>query len=121
MYDRIPQMTVYLIAAVSENNVIGMNGNLPWRLPLDLQWFKMNTSGGAIIMGRKTWESLPKKPLPSRLNIIISRQPRKSHGDTIWCTSFSDPFKSSLINPTYLCYWWRSICRLAMRHVHIFY
>ena len=82
-------MTVYLIAAVSENDVIGMNGKLPWRLPLDLKWFKMNTKAGAVIMGRKTWDSLPVKPLPNRLNIVVSRRPRKSHGDTIWCTSFS--------------------------------
>ena len=83
-------MSVYLIAAISENKVIGKDGKLPWRLPLDLKWFKMNTSAGAVIMGRKTWDSLPKKPLPNRLNIILSHQPKQSQGDTLWCTSFQE-------------------------------
>ena len=68
-------MAIWLIVAMSDNNVIGVNNDLPWRLPLDLKWFKMNTFGQAVIMGRKTWESLPKRPLPFRSNYIISRQP----------------------------------------------
>ena len=66
---------LYLIAAVSEDNVIGVEGRLPWRLKRELKWFKMNTHNGAVIMGRKTWDSLPKKPLPHRLNIVITRGP----------------------------------------------
>lgn len=120
MHDRNQQMTVYLIAAVSENDVIGMNGNLPWRLPLDLKWFKMNTAGGAVIMGRKTWDSLPKKPLPKRLNIIISRQPRKSHGETLWCTSFSEALsKARSLNHNIYVIGGEDIYRLAMHHVQI--
>ena len=68
---------IILIAAVSDNDVIGVNNTLPWRLPKDLKFFsKMNTFMGAVIMGRKTWDSLPKRPLPNRLNIILSRTPR---------------------------------------------
>ena len=60
------------IAAVSLNRVIGRGGELPWRLPEDLQWFKRITSGHAILMGRKTWESLG-RALPNRRNLVLSR------------------------------------------------
>ena len=60
------------IAAVSLNRVIGRGGDLPWRLPEDLQWFKRITSGHAILMGRKTWESLG-RALPNRRNLVLSR------------------------------------------------
>jgi dihydrofolate reductase len=62
-----------LIVAVAENGVIGRDGALPWRLPEDLKWFKARTMGKPIIMGRKTWESFPKRPLPGRTNIIVTR------------------------------------------------
>ena len=60
------------IAAVSQNRVIGKNGDLPWRLSDDLKWFKKITMGHVILMGRKTWESLP-GPLPGRENWVLSR------------------------------------------------
>ena len=63
------------VVAASENNVIGVNGDLPWHIPEDLQFFKDATVHKPIIMGRKTFESLPnKKGLPKRLNIVITRQ-----------------------------------------------
>ncbi len=62
-----------LIVAAAENQVIGRNGELPWRLPADLQWFKRHTLGHPILMGRKTWDSLG-RPLPGRSNLVISRQ-----------------------------------------------
>ena len=65
---------LYLLAAVAKNGVIGARGTLPWRLPEDLKHFKRLTMGHPVIMGRKTWESLPKKPLPGRENIVITRQ-----------------------------------------------
>lgn len=67
-------MKLSLIVAVSENNVIGREGELPWRLSADLQRFKRLTMGHAILMGRKTWESIG-RPLPGRTSIVISRQP----------------------------------------------
>ena len=60
------------IAAVSLNGVIGKNGELPWRLPEDLKWFKKITFGHPILMGRRTWASLG-RPLPGRKNIVLSR------------------------------------------------
>jgi len=66
---------VTLFAAMSENRVIGRAGALPWRLPADLQRFKRRTTGRTIVMGRRTWESLPKRPLPNRRNVVLSRAP----------------------------------------------
>lgn len=63
---------VCIIVAISENGVIGNNGQLPWDFPEDLQRFKQLTEGDVVIMGRKTWESLPRKPLPNRQNIVVS-------------------------------------------------
>lgn len=67
------QPTLYLIAAVAANGVIGADGGLPWRLPEDLQHFKRMTKGHAVIMGRKTWESIG-KPLSGRNNVVVTRQ-----------------------------------------------
>lgn len=61
-----------LIAAVSRNGVIGARGTLPWHLPEDFKYFKETTLGHAVIMGRKTFESIG-KPLPHRRNIVVSR------------------------------------------------
>lgn len=62
-----------LIVARAENGVIGKDNDLPWRLSDDLKHFKATTQGCPIIMGRKTWESLPRQPLPGRDNIVLSR------------------------------------------------
>ena len=66
---------VSIIVAKSKNNVIGSNGSIPWSVPKDLKYFKELTEGNTVIMGRKTYESLPenKKPLPNRINIVITR------------------------------------------------
>lgn len=58
--------TISIIAAIAENNAIGKNNKLLWRLPADMRRFKDLTTGHAVIMGRKTFESLPKGPLPNR-------------------------------------------------------
>ena len=65
---------VAFVVAVSRNGVIGRNGGLPWHISTDLKRFKAITMGKPLIMGRKTWESLPKKPLPGRPNVVITRQ-----------------------------------------------
>lgn len=67
-------MRISIIVAASDNNVIGINNMLPWRLPTDLKYFKATTLGKPIVMGRKTFESLG-KALPGRPNIVITRQP----------------------------------------------
>jgi dihydrofolate reductase len=69
-------MALNLIFARSRNGVIGKDNTLPWHLPEDLAHFKQTTFGQPVLMGRKTWESLPPKfrPLPGRTNIVVTRQ-----------------------------------------------
>ena len=66
-----------LIAACARGGVIGIENRLPWHLPEDMKFFREATRGKPVIMGRKTWESLPDafRPLPGRLNIVVSRNP----------------------------------------------
>ncbi|KAA5804622.1 dihydrofolate reductase [Alkalicaulis satelles] len=64
---------IALVVAVARNGVIGRDGDLPWRIPSDLKHFKAVTLGKPVVMGRRTWDSLPRKPLPGRVNIVVSR------------------------------------------------
>jgi dihydrofolate reductase len=66
-------LTLSLIAAIGENRVIGWNNSMPWHLPGDFKYFKEKTLGKPIIMGRKTWDSLG-RPLPGRLNLVVTKQ-----------------------------------------------
>src|SRR3954471_19616933 len=66
-------MTITIVVAISENNAIGKDNKLLWHLPNDLKHFKDITTGGTVIMGRKTYDSVG-RPLPNRRNIIITRQ-----------------------------------------------
>jgi dihydrofolate reductase len=79
---------IAFVVAVSKNGIIGRGGGLPWKLSSDMRFFKTITMGKPLIMGRKTWESLPKRPLPGRDNIVISRtRGYKAPGATV----VSDP------------------------------
>jgi len=66
-------MEIVLIVAVADNGVIGAGGAIPWRLKTDLQRFKTMTMGKPVVMGRKTFESFPRRPLPGRTNIVVTR------------------------------------------------
>lgn len=66
-------MTKCMIAAIGDNNELGVNGDLPWHISEDLKYFKKTTLGSPVIMGRKTYESLPFKPLKGRKNIVLTR------------------------------------------------
>jgi dihydrofolate reductase len=65
---------IVLVVAIADNGVIGNNGFIPWRISDDMKRFKALTLGHTVVMGRKTWDSLPKKPLPGRLNVVVTRQ-----------------------------------------------
>ncbi len=69
-------MTISLIVAVAENNVIGKNNDLPWHLPADMKFFKEKTMGHFVVMGRKNFDSIPDKyrPLSGRTNIVVTGQ-----------------------------------------------
>lgn len=71
MLSRHPQ--VFLIFAIDNNMVMGKDNDIPWRSLQDFKWFRQNTITNNILMGRKTWESLPLKPLPDRGNFVITR------------------------------------------------
>lgn len=87
---------IALVVARARNGVIGKDGDLPWRLRSDLQRFKAITTGKPCIMGRATWESLPLRPLPGRLNLVLSRdlsyeESGKAKGAVV-VSSLSDAF-----------------------------
>ena len=63
-----------LIVARARNGAIGRSGDIPWHAPEDLKLFQRETMGGALIMGRRTWESLPFRPLKNRLNVVVTRR-----------------------------------------------
>lgn len=87
-------MIYNIIAACDLDRGIGLKGSIPWKLPSDLKKFRELTNGHCVVMGRKTWESLPDKfkPLPNRYNIIMSRAHHEvsSLSDGYWCDSFDD-------------------------------
>jgi dihydrofolate reductase len=64
---------ISLVIAIAENGVIGAHGAIPWRLKSDMLRFKALTTGKPFVMGRKTWESFPKRPLPGRPNLVVTR------------------------------------------------
>lgn len=68
------KQSIILVAAMSRNWVIGYQNQLPWHMPADLHYFKKTTQGKTVIMGRKTFDSIGKRPLPNRRNIVISHQ-----------------------------------------------
>lgn len=76
--------------ARARNGVIGRDGDLPWRLKTDLANFRAVTMGKPVIMGRKTWESLPKKPLPGRMNIVLSRDGSFEAPGALVCEEFNE-------------------------------
>jgi dihydrofolate reductase len=86
---------INMIFARSANGVIGNKGAMPWHLPEDMAHFKRLTNGWPVIMGRKTWDSLPARfrPLPGRANVVITRQPDWHEPGAEPATSLSDALK----------------------------
>jgi dihydrofolate reductase len=93
-------LTVSLVVAIAENGVIGREGGLPWRLSTDMMRFKAVTMGHPVVMGRKTWESFPKKgPLPGRTNIVITRDPSYQAEGAVIAASLDEAFKIAADSP----------------------
>jgi dihydrofolate reductase len=65
---------IVLVVAIAQNGVIGKKGAIPWHISDDMKRFKALTIGHTVVMGRKTWDSLPRKPLPGRINVVVTRQ-----------------------------------------------
>lgn len=86
------------ILACDDNWGIGKDGDLPWpNNPADLQWFKENTTGGVVAMGKATWDSLPKKPLPNRNNIVVTSSEDDYNGGSYHYVKFETAQKE-LVN-----------------------
>ena len=81
---------IVLIAAVADNGVIGADSSIPWRLKRDMQRLKAMTVGRPVVMGRKTYQSLPRRPLPGRTNIVITRDIAFRGDGAVVTTSFDD-------------------------------
>jgi dihydrofolate reductase len=84
---------ISLVVARAANNVIGSRGGIPWHIPEDMRHFRAVTLGKPCILGRRTWESLPKKPLAGRLNIVVSRDPAYSATGALVAVSFDAALK----------------------------
>lgn len=94
----MPQVSI--IAAVAQNRVIGQNGRLPWELPEDMYWFKTQTMHKPVIMGRKTFEAIG-RPLPRRLNIVISRKGEEEKENLLWTASVEEALEKARQAPDY--------------------
>ena len=90
--DKKPNLSI--IVAIAQNGAIGKNNDLLWHLSGDLKRFKKLTMGHPVVMGRKTWDSLPKKPLPGRQNIVMTNNPDFEADGTIVVHSVNDLFKA---------------------------
>jgi dihydrofolate reductase len=82
--------TIVLVVARANDGTIGHQGKIPWRLSADMRHFKAVTIGKPCIMGRKTWDSLPKKPLPGRTNIVVTRDNAFAAEGAVVVHSFED-------------------------------
>lgn len=84
-----------MIAAMTEQRVIGIKNSLPWKLPNDMKWFRQNTMGKPIIMGRKTFESFGAKALPGRTNIIVTHDKSYQMRDSVVVHSIDDALNAA--------------------------
>ncbi|WP_331828425.1 type 3 dihydrofolate reductase [Candidatus Blochmannia sp. SNP] len=92
-------MIISLIVALTTNHVIGKGNVIPWYFPVDIKWFKYHTFHKPVIMGRKTFESIGKKPLLNRLNIVLSRNPTNNYNDVFMVDN--PDYALSLVKDTY--------------------
>jgi len=81
---------ISIIVAVSDDWGIGLNNDLLWNLPEDLKRFRSLTIGNTIVMGKRTWESLPKRPLPGRINVVITDNPGETFEGAVTAYSIED-------------------------------
>ncbi|MDR1367868.1 MAG: dihydrofolate reductase [Candidatus Accumulibacter sp.] len=114
---------VALIAAVGLNRAIGRNGGLLWRLPEDMRHFRDKTRGKPVVMGRKTWESLPKafRPLPGRLNVVVSRNREYSARGALLAASLEDALLAVSDAPEIFVIGGAELYRQAMPIAHRLY
>ncbi|HEU4852855.1 MAG TPA: dihydrofolate reductase [Telluria sp.] len=95
----MPQLSI--VVAMDRARGIGVNNTLPWHLPEDLAHFKRTTSGHAIIMGRKTFDSIG-RPLPNRRNIVVTRNPGWTHENVQVAGSLEDALRQVVASPAFI-------------------
>ena len=109
-----------VIAAVARNGVIGARNALPWRLPADLAHFRALTLGHAVVMGRRTWQSLS-RPLPDRQNIVVTRQAHFSAADAEVAHSFPEALAAARMPLPVFCIGGAELYRLALPLADVLY
>ena len=94
---------ISLIACVDKENGIGRNGTIPWLLPPDMKRFKELTTGSTVVMGRRTWESIGSKPLPNRVNIVVTSKPHLIN-DVLTCMNITESLQiaKSMLRPIFI-------------------
>lgn len=112
--------TLALVAAVASNGVIGRGGQLPWRLPDDLRHFRTLTTGHAVVMGRRTWDSLG-RALPQRQNIVVSRQAGFQAEGAIVVASLADALNRVELPEPAFCIGGAELYRIALPIAQIAY
>ncbi len=115
-----PPVPLALIAAIAANGVIGDRNRLPWRLPDDLQHFRALTTGHAVIMGRKTWQSLG-GPLPGRQNIVVTRNPRYAAPGAEVASTLAAALALVRMPPPAFCIGGGELYRVALAHATTLY
>ena len=80
---------------MTKDRVIGIENSLPWKLPADMKWFRQHTLGKPVVMGRKTYESFGARPLPDRLNIVVTRDANYDAGEATVATSIDDAIQKA--------------------------
>jgi len=86
---------ISIIVAIADNYAIGRNNDLLWHIPEDMKRFKKLTTGHTVIMGKKTYESLPRKPLSNRINIVVTDEPKDNFDQCIMAISIEDALNKS--------------------------
>jgi dihydrofolate reductase len=109
-----------LIVAVAQNRVIGRDGTLPWRIPEDLRRFRALTTGHTIVMGRRTWESLP-RALPERENVVVTRDRGYSAAGAVVAHSLGDALAHASLPPPVFCIGGGELYRSALPMAQIAY
>ncbi len=100
-------VTISAIVAIGKRGQIGLNGDLPWRLPSDLKYFKKTTLHSSIVMGRKTFESIGERTLPDRVNFILTsqkqQQNQKEKCDAVFCSSIEEVLEKNESENLFIC------------------